>query len=208
MNTNKVDRRRIIVTAAGAGLGALLCGRVSAQPAPDAAAAAMARDAGRLHREQLEQTRKRLKGASIISEEGLERLVDLLVELGLIKEAQAEILKDLIRVIFNSKTLEEIRDGIGKFRIDAEKAGDIVIAIVGIARDSADFATHLIEKIPVETAVNIVASDIMGAIEGAAAGPAILPLIGIPELGPLVVILCLLAGAGASSARAAFAKPT
>jgi hypothetical protein len=81
MNTNKIGRRQIIVTAAGAGLAALLSRGVSAQPDP----ASAAKEAGSLHAEELKATSDKLDGTPITSEDGLNILIDRLSELKLIE---------------------------------------------------------------------------------------------------------------------------
>jgi hypothetical protein len=165
MNTSTIGRREIIVTAAGAGLSALLCRRASAQSSPDLNA--LAKNASPYHSKDLQQISEWLEGESITSEKGLLNLIDGLLKHGVIDAKQAEILKNLITQIFHNETVEVIEQKIREIYVSAQNSADnIVLTIAGIAQDSVAFATGLAAKVPKETVVKVLASDVSGALTG------------------------------------------
>jgi hypothetical protein len=221
MNTNGIGRRKIILTAAGAGLSTLLCSRVSGEPTPSETpdATLLAEEAGDLHSRLLEQTGKFLNGESITTKTGLQNLAKGVVELNRMDEDHAVQLQNLIESIFQSQNLNELQRKIEDFyggvknsvesaKGDAEKiAANIVLAIVSIARDSVTFVTKLAAQAPFRKVLDIVAADVGGALTGAGAIPVFLKAIPIPQLAPVIRGVCIIAGAGGASATVAFPIP-
>jgi polyhydroxyalkanoate synthesis regulator phasin len=195
MNTNKIGRRQLIITAAGAGLGTLLSRRALAQPATGDTAPT-AQEAGDLHEEKLTEISNALGGTKIISEDGLTKLVDYLVKLGLISADDAKILKDVIQVIFHSETLDAMEKKIasisGKLKEDAE---NIALALVNITRSSIAYAKKLGVQIPIKTIVKIVADDFQGGLSAATVAA---------KLPPPWRVVVIVGGALSSSAQAVF----
>lgn len=196
MNTNKIGRRQLIITAAGAGLGTLLSRRASAQPATENAVPPTAQEAGELHGDKLKEISKALGGTKIVSEDGLGKIVDYLVELGLISPEEAKILKDVIKVIFHSETLDAMEKKIAFISSKLEKnAENIVLALVNITSSSIAYAKTLGAQIPIKTIVKFVADDFQGGLSAATVA-AKLP-------GPWRVVV-IVGGALSSSAQAFF----
>ena len=195
MNTNKIGRRKLIIGSVAAGLGTLFSQRTSAQT-PKADPVLSAQNAGALHDEKLKEIGKVLEETKIISEQGLIKIVDYLVELGLISKKEGESLKDVVRAIFNSKTVEEMeRTIVNIYEKVGTGAENIAVAIVGIARSSISYAKSLGDKIPKETLIKIVANDFQGAVSAASVAA---------KLPPPLRIAVIVGGAVSSSAIAAF----
>ena len=197
MNTNKIDRRQLIITAAGAGLGTLLSGRISAQTATPSPVPT-AQEAGRLHEEKLTEISNILNGTKITSEEGLVKLVDYLVKLELISAAQAKILTAVIEVIFHIDTLKAMEDKIASLSRDLEdNTENIALALVNITRSSMAYAKALSAQIPIKTVVRFVADDLQGGLSAATAAA---------KLPPSWRVVVIVGGALSSSAQAFFAR--
>jgi hypothetical protein len=203
MNTNNIGRRQLIITAAGAGLGALLTNRAAAQNAPGIIAPP-AEKAGTLHQQGLREISEVLGNISISTKEGLIKLVNHLVKQGVISAEQAKILEEVINAIFSSVNadhipdLNKMYDEIGKI-YDAMKKGadDVAVAIVSIARDSVAYAIERLRDLDPKTALELVESDVEGAISGAATGA---------KFGPRGKIIGAIIGAVGSSGWEAFRR--
>ncbi len=203
MNTTNIGRRKLIITAAGAGLGTLLAKRAAAQDTRDITFPS-AVDAGRLHREGVQDISDTLGIIPISTKEGLNKLVDHLVAQGVITAKQADIVKQIIGAVFDSVNadhlpdLNKMADEIKKIYDTIEKkADDIALAIAGIAQDSVKYALEHIREIDSKTAQEFVASDVEGGISGAGMGA---------KFGKRGQIIGAIIGTVASSAWEAFRR--
>jgi hypothetical protein len=152
------------------------------------------RKAGAFHNQQLDETAGSLDGLPLNSKEGLFRMVDLLVKLGLLTESDGQLLKALISTIFDERSdVNEIAKNLRKLYDDAaEKAGELAVAVCSIAHESIEYA----KKLDPKRTIFIVAADVSGALNGAAA---------LGKLGPpILAVLGALAGAIAASGAAAY----
>ena len=199
MACNALNRRQALLLVAGAGLTGIFHAESQAQSklSPEHPAVT-ARSAGSAHRTRLKQTSGVLRGANPISQEGLLTLINSLEKQGVISKQQAEQLNDLVKLIFTSETLsimlERVNELLSKLK---GGANDLAIAITDIARDSIQFIRDTFERLSKDATTRIVASDVLGALEGAGHGARI--------LGAHGAIAGAIIGASATSILAAYA---
>ena len=194
MNEGEPSNRRLFLAATGFGLAPLVA---AAQQTPSPPSLPFpARDFGSLHRAMLERISDVLSGTPLASKEGLFKIVDFLVEFGLLSKAEGESLKRIISAVVDSPTVEEMSKVANDVYNELKKkAGDLAVAIASIARDSIEYAKKLANEIGTDRLVYIVSADVTGALTGAAA------CVKFPR--PFAVIGAL-AGAVAGSGNAAF----
>jgi hypothetical protein len=141
----------------------------------------------------LDEISRALDKTPIDSRDGLVRIVKLLVQRKIVTEEESKMLEALIDAIYSS--LDSMANKVDSIYKDARKtAGDLVVAIVSIARSSIEWVQKNSEKVDGVKATYIVSSDVLGALSGAALGAV---------FGPITTVLGALAGAAAGSARAA-----
>jgi len=193
MNSGTINRRKLLVAATGAGLGTSISAPAQ-QSAQSPKFPYPPKDSGGFHNDTMNRIASTLEGKSINTRDGLLKIVDMLRELGVVNEADAQVLRELIGAIFSSSTLETLAATIEKlYRESMAKVGQVTAAIVSIARASVEDAKKYAQDNPRQ--IYIVSSDVVGALAGAAAGA---------KLGVVFAVIGALAGAVGTSAKAAF----
>ena len=195
MNSNRMNRRQLITTTAGAGLGALLSPGASAQEKggfPNLSA----QDAGQLHRDKLKEIASVLGGTRLLTEEGLVKIIKHLLELRMISPEEAKVLEVIVSAIYQSKTVDEMIEKIASIYGKLEKkADDVFGTIVSIAHDSVTYAKEALTTLGMPRIIGVVSRDVSGALTGAGAGA---------KFDRRVAILFAIAGGVASSALAVY----
>jgi hypothetical protein len=189
MKPKEISRRQFATAVSSVGVGTLIPGALAQERMQEPKPAFPPRDAGGIHGDMLGRISEGLGGSEIRTKEGLLKLVSLLQQFDVISEQDAAMLRETIDAIFSDP--ETIAARIDKIYAEAkEKAGEVTVAIISIAKNSVEFAKRHGKTILV------VASDVSGALTGAATGAKL--------GGRALAVLGALAGAVASSAEAAF----
>jgi hypothetical protein len=144
-------------------------------------------DAGPLHERTMTNITNYLGQVPINSKDVLMKTVDFLLEQEgghkIISSGDADLLRKLIDVIFSaSGTMTQEIEKL--YKIAVEKAGQVTIAIISIAKSSVNFAKKHRQEI------SIVASDVFGALSGAAT---------LAAFGPVAAVFGAVASSVASS---------
>jgi ElaB/YqjD/DUF883 family membrane-anchored ribosome-binding protein len=191
MNSKNLNRRQLIVAATGVGLVSLIPTSAAQEPQlinPN--------DAGKIHGETLKAISSLLGSElKIDTEKGMLAILELLVEKGAVSKEEAPILENLIHALFDpSKDPDKLRKNIEQlWSKERERLSNVAAAIFSIARQSVNSAEKYATEHPRQIA--IVSADVLGAMTGAVA---------CAEGGPIVAVLCVVAGSVAESAKAAF----
>jgi hypothetical protein len=184
-----VNRRQIMGSIAGLGLGALVpsAGAQEVQGSPG--------DAGSIHGDMLRDISKAVGGKPITEKDGLYNLVALLAgpDFELIGKPDQDVLRKLIDIVFGAPTADEMMKQIEELEKSVSKTiGELAAAIIRIARSSIQYAREKAKEHP--QIVKIVVSDVSGAMSGATAAK---------KFGKRAVLICATAGAIGSSALTA-----
>src|ERR1700730_12609257 len=125
-----VNRRQIMGSIAGLGLGALVprAGAQEVQGSPG--------DAGAIHGDMLRDISKAVGGKSITEKDGLYNLVALLAgpDFELIGKADQDVLRKLIDIVLGTPTADEMMKRIEELEKSVSKTiGELAAAIIRIA---------------------------------------------------------------------------
>jgi hypothetical protein len=196
MADNTALRRRVLFAAA---LATLLPLESSGQEAESRQAGleplGNAKEAGNHHWRALDELTERLGGATPASEQGLHRLVALLVSRHAITEQQGSILDQLVTKIFHGTTSREIYEAVESVAKTVEEhAESLMTAILKIADASITRARKMVNDADTRRVVHILAKDLYGAMTGAGAAAL---LIKVPA--PAVLIAGAVIGSVATS---------
>lgn len=192
MKKTQLDRRKIIFATAGAALGTFVPGATAQDNAqhppfrPD--------EAGAIHRDMVSRIGEAVGRKDLNTKEGLFVVISLLQEFGLINEAEAAILRELVQVIYSSDDVNALEKAIETIYQKAKAKGkDLSIAITSIAVSSIRYVKEKIHEH--KRAIYIVSADVSSALLGAA---------GCAKFGPVVAVIGALAGGVAGSSAAAY----
>lgn len=197
MSSYEMRRRDLLALSVAAGLAIF---DPKASSAQERALGPNARDAGPAHQIRMDAISRALDGKRLDTRDGLLKILDALVQSGLIPKEEAEVVARLIDAIYSSSSIEAMLERIDKiYRDVAGKASDLVVAIASVARASVEFVRKLPQKVDPKRAAVIVASDVSGALNGAATGAAL--------GGRFLVVFCAIVGGVSGSANTAFGTP-
>ncbi|MBB5340384.1 hypothetical protein [Tunturiibacter gelidoferens] len=189
MKPKEISRRQFATAVSSVGVGTMMPAALAQERLQEPKPAYPPRDAGGIHGDMLGRISEGLAGNDIHTKEGLLKLVALLQQFDVISEQDAAMLRETIDAIFSAP--ETTAAKIDKIYAEAkEKAGEVTVAIISIAKNSVEFGRRH------ERAIYIVASDVSGALTGAATGAKL--------GGRSLAVLGALAGAVGGSAQAAF----
>lgn len=168
MTANKLNRREALLLTAGAlTAGAGLTALPACKPQVDFSP----RSAGDEHAERMRQAGKALKGRSPLSQDGLLLLVDDLEQREIISKDDAAVLRQLIKLIFTIPEIPAMLEAVSQLLSSLKHdISDIAVAIVDIARGSIQYVRDTLDRVPLDTIVLVIASDVAGALSGAANG--------------------------------------
>lgn len=188
----------MIAAAASTGVAALIPHSLRAEEAAQPASAPAPNEVGELHFAALNETRKTLDETKIISKKGLKLLVAVLAKRRVITRAQAEVLNQLIDIIFDTETFDAMEKALADLLRKLNEAGsEVVVAIIQIAKSSIAYVREFMGNEKTQRAIVIIASDLEGALAGAATGE---------RFGPKGALIGLLAGAVSSSSLELFSE--
>lgn len=164
MSEHPTTRRDLLAIAGTMGVGLLLGTTVGCVPPPNVRVRD-AREAREDHHQGVAQTLQILKGRPPLSLEGLSMLVDSLVETEVITQNDGELLKKVLRAIFESEEVARIVSTVVvTYEELTDEVGEVAAAIIGIVRDSVDWVQDAAASITLESAICIVAKDMYGAL--------------------------------------------
>jgi len=194
MKSITIDRRQALIGAIGGGLGMFTPDAAARRNAQEIQLPFKPEDTGNIHGRMLRRVSEKLAGTPINTEAGVNKLLDLLRELGVISQGDQKSLADVIRAIYHSADTKEMEQKIRQIYTDAVgKLGDVAVASISIARNSIEYAKDHPQT------VKVVAADFTGALSGATVGA---------KLPRPFAVICVLGGAFAGSASAAFESKT
>lgn len=197
LNWLDMARRRFLAGAAVGGVSSVFASPALAQ---QTAPTTVARSADKLHRNEINRIKRLLDGKALFSKQAFYALIDDLVEKKLVPGDAGQILKDLVDLLLSESSL---RDILGKVRATfdslKDEVGGVVIAVVGVLKDSLDYVIEFLGRVEKKRLVEIVAHDLQGALGGAAAGAATGALFG-PTGAVIGAVVGVLAGGGSTSA--------
>jgi hypothetical protein len=194
MTTYRINKR-LFLGLTGAVATAAIVGPARAQDddplTPDLTVSPEA--AGLAHRNAVFDGLGQIGGLNPVSREGLSALVSSLVENELLSQSDAEFLEEILDWLFSDDPLESLRDMISE-RIDAASGaiGDLAASLAEILIGSIDVALEMLGEIARSDAAIVIAHDVMGGLQGAAAAAALIKH-------PAVAIIGAVAGSSAGS---------
>src|SRR2546423_12081944 len=106
MNSGIINRRRLLVAATGVGLGTSVSAPAAPQRALETKLPFPPKDFGAIHTDTMDKISSSLGGSSIDTRDGLLKVVDLLRRYELVSEDDANLLRELIRAMFSSSSIE------------------------------------------------------------------------------------------------------
>jgi hypothetical protein len=196
------SRRDLFLLTALAGIGVLQPPHAGAQTGNQVAFSLTKftkGEADREHTARLDQIQKALAEKPALSEDGLGNLVDFLADGGLkvLSKEDATRLKQLIKDITSATNVDDLAKKItGVFKDSVNKVGEVAEVIIRIAYGSVAYASKVVSRLEIKTAIYIVSSDVSGALTGAATGA---------QLGGRAgAVVCAVVGAVSTSANAVF----
>ena len=184
MDFEKMERRQLLIAAAGAGFASLIPSvAVAQQTHPEEKQAFQPDSVGRIHNRVLEEISGSLKNAPMDTVNGLEAIVDLLVKAHIVNEEDASRLRNVAKALLDPASMARV---INRIYADAKnKASEVTVAIISIAQSSIEYAKNNPET------VAVVASDFGGAMSG---------VLAVVEGGPVFWVAGALAGGVGASA--------
>lgn len=128
-------------------------------------------EAGKIHRQELDDALNRLDGRSPVEPDGLRLLLDRLAEDGLITEEGHHLIVELIEWVFSEEPLDQLRLELEWLLARARDTfEELAETIVEIAIGSVEVALGWLEDVGRSTTAQVIAFDISGAISGADLG--------------------------------------
>jgi hypothetical protein len=185
-----MTRREVLVSAAALGFAS----SVEAQTVPP-----LMQEKGSaygvMHEAEVARLSNVLGNSSPASKGGCQKILDALEKSGFItKEEEGLLLKMLDAIFAAGTTVERLRADLQALAKEASEAvNNLAAAIVHIASRSLESAIKLVERIDIKRVVAIVASDVSGALTGAAA---------CEKFGKYYAVVAAVAGAVSSSVSA------
>jgi hypothetical protein len=196
MKHSNINRRQLLVSAATVSLGTFIPASGAQRSGQEPGLPFLPKDSGQLHADRMSSISSILKGENIRTKDGLLKIVDLLLQMMVIKEPDARVLRNLINVIFSSPDPGMVVGKIEQLYKDAvNSVGGVTVAILSIALNSVTNVKDYAKGNP--QLMDIVARDVLGALTGATIGE---------KFGPALAVVGALAGAVAGSAEAALGK--
>jgi hypothetical protein len=166
-----LPRRDAITFAAASFAAAATPSQALAQQATVSLADFPPRSSGRLHGRRIREVREQLKGNAPASRDGLMLLVEVLVAAKVLTKEDSELLKKIIRILFELPGLQQIIpevqrifDGLGA------QADALLVTLVDLIRDSLATARQLLDGIDWKVVLSAIAADMAGALTGAGTG--------------------------------------
>ena len=148
--------------------------------------------AGRTHGLRIRETQKELKGNTPMSRDGLLILVDVLVGLKVLAKDDAEILKKLVRILYESPALQQVLVEVQRTLTTFNaQTNALLTTLVDLIRDSIETAKQLLVGVDWKVVLPAISADMAGALTGAGTGA---------QIGgkPGAIIGALIGGASAS----------
>lgn len=166
-----LPRRNVIALAAATFAAAATPQAVLAQQATVSLTDFPPRLAGAIHGRRIRETRDQLKGNLPTSPNGLMLLVDVLVAMKALTKDDAELLKKIIKVLFESPGIQQILAEVQRIlgSINAQ-ADALLVTLVDLIRDSIETARQLLDGIEWKVVLPAIAADMAGALTGAGTG--------------------------------------
>ena len=172
MTQPALPRRNAIATAAATFAAAAMPPAALAQQATISLKDFQPRSAGAIHGRRIRETRDHLKGNLPTSRDGLMLLVDVLVAMKALTKDDAELLKNIIKVLFDSPGIQQILAEVQRILTGLNAQADaLLVTLVDLIRDSVETAKQLLDGIEWKAIVlPAIAADMAGALTGAGTG--------------------------------------
>lgn len=194
-----LSKRHVLAAGGGLAIAALFGEPTTAQDAtpididisPDVAAS--------MHSMQLFQGRETTVEDDPLSSDSLDKAIIRLVELKVLEQADAEVVRSIVAAVLNGKALDAILNEIDRlYKEAAATLGKLAAVVVSLIRDSVQQAKELLSSKEVQVVIRAIAHDIRGALDGAAEGASTASF--VPKVGIIFgAVFGAIVGAGTAS---------